>query len=173
MKCTLQLQLLPTKSQHQALLDIMQAFNAAATYVAQVAFAEELFTRKFIYARFFYDLRERFHLPAHMTMQVIAKVWGAIQQDHLVCPEFKATETMIFGKGMISWQDPAHVSLFTLEGRQSIAMVFGRYLSGVMPRLKGECDLVYRDGAFYLLTPIDLPEAPPLETRPLTDAGNS
>jgi hypothetical protein len=38
MKLTVQLQLVPTPAQHAALLDTMQAFNAAASYAACVGF---------------------------------------------------------------------------------------------------------------------------------------
>ncbi len=41
MKQTMLLKLHPTTEQHQALLDTMHAFNQAATYVAEIAFAEK------------------------------------------------------------------------------------------------------------------------------------
>jgi len=41
MKQTMLLKLAPTHDQHQRLLDIMHAFNAAANYVASIAFVEQ------------------------------------------------------------------------------------------------------------------------------------
>ena len=41
MKQTMLLKLAPTKEQHHALLETMHAFNAAATYVAEIAFGEK------------------------------------------------------------------------------------------------------------------------------------
>jgi IS605 OrfB family transposase len=44
-----------------------------------------------------------------------------------------------------------------------IAMVYGEYQAGVLPRLKGQVDIVYRDGTFYLHATIDVPEDTPIQ----------
>jgi predicted transposase len=44
MKLSLQLKLIPTSAQHAALLATMRAYNAAASYAAQVGFADHVFT---------------------------------------------------------------------------------------------------------------------------------
>ena len=70
---------------------------------------------------------------------------------------------MIYDERMLGWKGPAHVSLLTLQGREIVAMVYGEYQAGFLQRLKGQVDLVYRDGTFFLYATIDLPE----DSRPL------
>lgn len=165
MKLTLQLQLLPTADQHRALLDTMQAFNAAATYAAQVAFEDQVFNQQSIHKRCYYELRERFGLSAQMAVRAIGKVAEVFKRDRKICPVFKETGAMVYDERMMGWKGPAHVSLLTLQGREVVPMIYGEYQAGYMPHLKGQCDLVYRDGKFYLLATIDLPEDPPIEPK--------
>jgi len=165
MKLTLQLQLLPTTTQHGALLDTMKAFNAAATYAAKVAFEDQVFNQKSIHARCYYELRERFHLSAQMAVRAIGKVAEVFKRDRSVCPVFKETGAMVYDERLMGWKGPAHVSLLTLEGREVVAMIYGEYQTGYMPHLKGQCDLIYRDGKFYLLATIDLPGNSPIEPK--------
>jgi len=165
MKLTLQLQLLPTPCQHDALLDTMKAFNAAASYAAKVAFDDQVFNQKSIHARCYYELRERFQLSAQMAVRAIGKAVEVFKRDRTVCPVFKDTGAMVYDERLMGWKGPAHVSLLTLQGREVVAMVYGEYQAGYMPHLKGQCDLVYRDGKFYLLATIELPEDPPIEPK--------
>lgn len=68
-----------------------------------------------------------------------------------------------YDERLLDWKGPAHVSLLTLHGREIVAMVYGEYQAGFLPRLKGQADLVYRDGTFYVYTTIDVPEDTPIE----------
>lgn len=163
MKLTLQLQLLPSQAQHGALLDTMKAFNAAASYAAKVAFEAQVFNQKSIHARCYYELRDRFNLSAQMAVRAIGKAVEVFKRDRTVCPAFKDTGAMVYDERLMGWKGPAHVSLLTLQGREIVAMIYGEYQAGFMPHLRGQCDLVYRDGRFYLLATIDLPEDPPIE----------
>ena len=73
MKLTLQLKLVPTPDQYSALLETMCAFNAAASYAAQVGFADHVFTQQSIHRRCYRDLRDRFGLSAQMAVVRLAK----------------------------------------------------------------------------------------------------
>ena len=65
---------------------------------------------------------------------------------------------MTYDDRLLGVEGPAHVSLLTLQGRQLVAMIYGEYQAGYMKRLKGQIDLVYRDGAFYLYATIEIPK---------------
>jgi IS605 OrfB family transposase len=164
MKLTLQLKLLPTPKQHTALLATMRAFNAAASYAAQIGFSDRVFSQQSIHKRCYRELRERFGLSAQMAVRAIGKAVECFKRDRKTCPVFKDTGAMVYDERLLGWKGPAHVSLLTLQGREIVAMVYGAYQAGHMPRLKGQVDLIYREGTFYLLATIDLPEDPPIET---------
>jgi IS605 OrfB family transposase len=162
MKLTLQLKLLPTPGQHTALLATMRAFNAAASHAARVGFEAEVYSQVSIHKRCYRELRDRFGLSAQMAVRAIGKAVEVFTRDRRVCPVFRETGAMTYDERLLGWKGPAHVSLLTLQGRQIVAMVYGEYQAGFLKRLKGQVDLVYREGTFYLLATIDLPEDPPI-----------
>src|SRR5215831_11290077 len=146
MKLTLQLKLVPTTEQHTALLETMRAFNAAASYAAEVGFRDHVFTQISIHKRCYRELRDRFGLSAQMAVRAIGKAVETFKRDKRVCPIFKPEGGITYDERILGWKGPAHVSLWTLQKRQVIPMVYGEYQAGQMPRLKGQVDLVLREG---------------------------
>jgi predicted transposase len=163
MKLTLQLKLVPTPAQHTALLETMHAFNAAASYAAQVGFQDHVFTQQSIHKRCYRELRDHFGLSAQMAVRAIGKAVETFKRDKTVCPVFRPEGAMTYDERLLGWKGPAHVSLLTLGGRAIVAMVYGEYQAGFLKRLKGQVDLVYRDGTFYLYATIDVPEETPIQ----------
>jgi hypothetical protein len=141
----------------------MPAFNAAASSAAQRGFADRVFNQKSIHKRCYRELRACFGLSAQMAVRAIGKAVEVFKRARSVCPLFKDTGAMIYDERMMGWKGPAHVSLLTLDGREIVAMVYGEYQAGLLDRLKGQADLVYRDGTFYLLVTIDLPDGTQIE----------
>jgi IS605 OrfB family transposase len=165
MKLTLQLKLLPTLTQHTALLTTMRAFNAAASHAAHVGYTAKRYSQQSIHRLCYRELRERFGLSAQMAVRAIGKAVEGFRHDRSVCPIFRATGAMTYDQRLLGWKGPAHVSLLTLTGREVVAMVYGAYQAGFLARLKGQVDLVYRDGTFYLYATIDIPEDPRIEVQ--------
>lgn len=165
MKLTLQLKLVPTSEQHTSLLATMRAFNAAASYAAQVGFDAHVFSQQAIHVRCYRELRDRFGLSSQMAVRAIGKAVETFKRDKTVCPVFRPEGAMTYDERLLGWKGPAHVSLLTLHGREVVAMVYGEYQAGHLTRLKGQVDLVYRNGSFYLYATIDLPEDPPIKPK--------
>ena len=163
MKLTLQLRLVPIPDQHTALLATMRAFNAAASHAAHVGFTDKVFNQKSIHRRCYRELRDRFGLSSQMAIRAIGKAVEVFRRDRRVCPVFRDTGAMTYDERLLGWKGPAHVSLLTLHGREIVAMVYGEYQAGFLERLKGQVDLVYRNGTFFLYATIDLPEEPPIQ----------
>ncbi len=53
------------------------------------------------------------------------------------------------------------VSLLTLAGRVLVPFRFGAYQQARMDAIKGQADLLYRNGTFYLAVTLDVPEPTP------------
>jgi len=53
------------------------------------------------------------------------------------------------------------VSLLTLSGRVLVPFRFGAYQQSRMDAIKGQADLLYRNGTFYLAVTLDVPEPTP------------
>ncbi len=163
MKLTLQLKLLPTPEQHTALLETMHAFNAAASHAARVGFDAGVFAQASIHVRCYRELRERLGLSSQMAVRAIGKAVECFKRDRTTCPVFSPEGEMTYDERLMGWKGPAHVSLLTLEGRHVVATVYGEYQAGSMERLRGQVDVVYRDGQWYLYATIDVPDTAPLE----------
>jgi IS605 OrfB family transposase len=166
MKLTLQLKLLPDADQSAALLDTMRRFNAAASFAAEQGFAASVFSKPSIQKLCYYDLRKYFKLSAQMAIRAIAKAAEAFVANKAVCPEFRPDGAMAYDERILSFKDCHRVSILTVSlGRVLLPYVFGEYQAANLDRIRGQCDLVYRDGNFFLYCTIEFQEAPPVEVR--------
>jgi len=166
MKQTMLLKLAPTEEQHQALLESMHTFNAAANYVASVAFAEKS-ANKFELQKLVYgELRTTYKLAAQLAIRCISKASEAYKRDKSIQPTFRPEGALVYDPRVMSFKGLTHVSLLTLSGRVLIPFLIGSYQAARMGEISGQADLIYRTGTFYLAVTLDVP-TPPLDE--LTD----
>ncbi len=165
MKLTLQLKLLPTAGQAAFLLATMQRFNAAATYAAATGFEAGVFSAPSIQKLCYYDLRKSFGLSAQMAVRAIGKAADAFKSaGKTVCPVFRPDGAMTYDERILSFKDCHRVSILAVgAGRLMIPYVFGEYQAANLKRIRGQCDLVHRDGQFFLYCTIEFQEPPPVE----------
>jgi putative transposase len=165
MKLTLQLQLLPTADQKADLLETMERFNAAASYAAKVGFEHKVYGQVSIHGLCYREIRERFGLTSQMAVRAIAKAVECFQRDKSVCPVFKPRGAICYDQRVLSFKGLTTVSLWAMKGRLLIPFVCGAYQEARQGRIKGQADLVYRRGKFYLLCTIEMPEGAPIEPK--------
>ena len=161
MKLTLQMQLLPTAAQAAALIETMHAFNDAATFAARLAFDAGVFSQPSVHRLAYFEIRERFKLGAQLAVRAISKAVETFARDKTICPVFRADGAISYDQRNMRFKGLDKVSLSTLAGREVFGIVYGEYQAERFDRLKGQCDLVHRDGKFFLYCTIDLPEPPP------------
>jgi IS605 OrfB family transposase len=160
---TLQLRLLPTAHQSAQLRATMRAFNAAATYAARVGFEAGLRSQPSIHRLTYYDLREQFGLSSQMAVRAIGKAVECFARDKTVCPVFRPDGAMTYDPRLMSFKGVDTVSLLTLDGRELVPLIYGEYQRERFDRMKGQVDLVLRDGRFYLYASITVPDGAPIE----------
>ncbi len=165
MKLTLQLQLLPSADQKAQLLETMERFNEAATFAAKVGFERKVYGQVSIHGLAYHEIRERFGLSAQMAVRAIAKAVECFQRDKSKCPVFKPRGAICYDQRVLSFKGLTTVSMWAMKGRLLIPFVCGAYQKERQGRIKGQADLVYRQGKFYLLCTIDLPEGAPIDPR--------
>ena len=162
MNLTLLIKLQPTADQMQALRHTMERVNAACNTMAETAFGEhtanKIRLQKLVYA----EIRETFGLSAQMTVRAISKVAEAYKRDKTVKPTFRPQGAIVYDPRILSWKGLDRVSILTLGGRQLIPVVMDGYHRARMDRIRGQADLIDRDGQFYLAVVVDVPEPPPL-----------
>lgn len=160
MNLTLMVKLQPTTKQVAVLLETMERFNAACNAVAEVAFRERTANKIRLQKLVYYDIRERFGLPAQMAIRVISKVAEAYKRDKSKKPSFREHGAIVYDQRVLSWKGLDRVSILTLQGRQLIPVVFGGYQAARLKCIRGQADLIYRNGTFYLAVVVDVPEPP-------------
>src|ERR1700730_16540435 len=160
MQQTLAVKLAPTVGQYAALVAMLERFNAACNAIAQVAFRECLANKFGLQKIVYYSIRERFGLSSQMTIRAIAKVVEAHKRDKTIRPSFRLHGALTYDERIMSWQGLEHVSLLTLEGRQLVACRPGDYQRARRDRLRGQADLILRDGVFFLYATLEVPDVP-------------
>lgn len=138
----------------------MRAFNAACNYLADVAEQNSTVNKLKVQQLAYYQVREQFGLSAQLTVRAIAKTCEAYKRDKTIKPQFRPLGAVTYDERILSYKGLDRVSITTLDGRLTLPLVFGQYQAARLDRVKGQADLVYRDGVFYLYATIDLPEPP-------------
>jgi len=163
MKQTMLLKLTPTREQHQALLDTMHQFNAACDYVASVAFAEKT-ANKFELQKVVYgELRTTYKLAAQLAIRAISKASEAYKRDKSIQPTFRPEGAVTYDPRVMNFKSIDTVSLLTLTGRVLLPFRFGAYQQSRMDAIKGQADLLYRKGTWFLAVTLDVPPPTPDE----------
>jgi putative transposase len=163
MQQTMTIKLAPAPAQHARLLRTLETFNAACNDIAATAFAERCASKFDLQKLVYHDIRQRFSLSAQMTIRAIAKVVEAYKRDTKTPPHFRPHGAMTYDERILSFPRIDRVSLLTLEGREVMPFRFGAYQQARWDRVRGQADLLLRDGTFYLAVTVDAPEAAPTE----------
>ena len=155
------LKLAPTEDQRQALLDTMHAFNAASTHVAEIAFSEKSANKFHLQKLVYGELRTTYKLPAQLAIRAISKAVEAYKRDKSIQPSFRPEGAIVYDQRVMAFKGLNTVSLITLSGRVLVPFIVGGYQEARMDRIKGQADLIYRKGVFYLAVTLEMPELAP------------
>jgi putative transposase len=163
MKLTLQLQVLPDAAQAKRLLATMERVNEAATFAAREGYDAKVFSQPSIHKLAYAEIRARFKLSAQMAVRAIGKAVECFSRDKKRCPVFKPHGAITYDERIFSFKGVDKVSLWALPvGRLIVPLIYGQYQKERFDRIKGQADLVYRNGCFFLYCTIDLPSNAPV-----------
>ncbi|MCD4674320.1 MAG: transposase [Anaerolineaceae bacterium] len=162
MKLTAKVKLQPTKQQFVILLDTLKTANAACNDISRQAWERKTFKQFDIHHVVYRDIRSRYILSAQMTIRAIAKVADAYKLDKKVQRVFASTGGFAYDNRILSWKvNKQAVSIWTIEGRQTIPFLAGKRQIDLLKSQRGESDLVLIDGVFYLFAACDVDEPEP------------
>ena len=153
---------MPTPEQHEALLSTIERANEACNYASDIAWQNQTFRQFPLHKRVYRDIRDRFELSAQMAIRVEGKVADAYKLDRKTKRDFTPHGAIAYDDRILKWKlADSEVSIWTLEGRQSIGFTTGERQHKWLAFRQGESDLVYSRGKFYLLATCEVPEPPP------------
>jgi putative transposase len=164
MLLTIALALETTPEERDTLLETVEAFNSACNYLASLG----KHTNKYELQRIAYrELRERYGLSAQMAIRAISKVVETWKTHPETTPEFKLRGAMQYDQRILSFKGLDRVSIATLRGRLKLRLLVGGYQKEALEgrRVRGQADLVYRNGEFFLYVVVDAPEENPFQPK--------
>ena len=156
MKLTLKIKLLPTDEQANLLLETMKEANAVCNTISDVAWQEKIFNNFRLHHKVYHSYKATFNLSSQMLIRQIAKVADAYKLDKKVKRQFKPLGSIAYDSRIMTYKPNNIVSLWCIGGRQKINFVC--HNPNYIPYIKGEANLVYKKGKFYLFQTIDVPE---------------
>ena len=159
MKLVANIKLQPTPGQAQALLDTMEQANAACNYISQVAWDSQTFGQFNLHKLTYHNVRERFPLTAQVVVRCNAKVADAYKLDRKTKREFRPHGSIAYDDRILRYY-PDQVSIWTTAGRMKVPFLTGERQRELLKTRKGETDLVYHNGSFFLNAVCEVDEPP-------------
>jgi IS605 OrfB family transposase len=152
-----------------------RAFNAAATWVAQVCWDEGITNTNTAHHRVYGQVRTQFGLGAQLAICARMKAVEAIKSVKAkrrdTCPRFGSSGSVRYDARSYTRMGQERVSLNIVEGRITCRLVLGERQLALLrdPAWdNGGADLVWRLSAYYLHV-TQSQEVPDLSLAPLTD----
>jgi putative transposase len=140
------------------LLETMRKYNEACNFVAEQAFFLKLTNKYKLHKEVYREIREKFNLSSKFAVWIMGKVVEAYKRDKTTKPNFRELGAIQYDQRN-SKIGIDKVSIMTLQkGRIKLATRIGEYQKSRFDRVKGQSDLIYRNGIFYLIVVVDAPE---------------
>jgi putative transposase len=154
-KLTLKIKLLPSKEQADLLLQTIKEANAVCNTISEIAWEKKVFNQFKIHNEVYHTLKGSSNLSAQVLVRCISKVADAYKLDRKVKRTFKPLGSITYDSRILSYKGDT-VSIWSVGGR--LKMPFVCHNPNYLPYIKGEADLVYKKGKFYLFQTVDVPE---------------
>ena len=159
------------------LLATMERRNEACNEVSVIAFHDNDWNKFRLQKKCYHGIRADHGISAQMAIRDIKKVADSYRTDvenirirnrmrpkdepkeELKRHKFKKHGAVSYDARCMSWKGRDNVSILTLEGRIIVPIVLsGKYLNLDLTTVRGEVDLLYRKGEFFLAAVYDVSE---------------
>lgn len=159
MKLTAKVKLEPDGT--ELLLRTLEAANECVNWIDQQAWETKTFQRYALHKLAYRECRSRFGLTAQVVIRAIAKVADAHKLDRNTERTFRPRGSIAYDDRILRWRvDQRLVSIWTVEGCRVIPFVGGEPQYALLQSQRGESDLIYRSGTFYLAATCEVDKAP-------------
>lgn len=166
MKLTAKVKLQPNQEQRQALLETLQTANAAANAISGIAWEKRTFNKFGLQKLVYYDIKDRFGLTAQMVVRCISKVADSYKLDRKRKRTFQPHGAIAYDTRILRWYvDKQEVSIWTVWGRKRIPFAAGKRQLELLQNQRGESDLAYINGTFYLFATCEVENPEPVDVE--------
>jgi len=163
MLLTVKTKLITNQDQKTSLLKTMERFNEACNLISVFAYKKKKFGKIALQKEIYYEIREKYGLSSQMVVRALGKVAESYKVDKKVLHEFNLHGSIVYDQRILAIKRPDLISILTLDGRIEVGIKYGEYRQLDYNRVRGQADLIYKDGTFYLMIVVELPDAEPID----------
>lgn len=157
MKLILQIKLKADTEQKKSLLNTIKEANAACNTLSEYAFENRTFNQFKLHKAKYHSIKSSFNLSAQMVVRCISKCADSYKLDKKKQRIFKGLGAITYDERILSYNiEKRIVSIWSVDGRLKIPFI--PYPEKYLPYIKGEADLIYRKGKFFLFQTCEVPE---------------
>jgi len=157
MKLTLQIKLKPDNEQKKSLLNTIKEANIVCNELSEFAFENKVFNQFKLHKAKYYSIKSSFNLSAQMVVRCISKVSDSYKPDKKKQRVFKELGGITYDSRILSYNiDKRICSIWSVDSRLKIPFI--PYPEKYLPYIKGEANLIYKKGKFYLFQACEVPE---------------
>lgn len=166
MKLIAQIKLLPSPEQARTLRKTLEVANTACNHISAQAWEHKKFGQFPLHKLVYRDVRDMFQLSAQVVVRCISKVADAYKLDRHTRRTFKPHGAIAFDDRILSYKlEQKEVSIWTIDGRQRIPFSAGTRQLELLSGQRGESDLCYVKGKFYLFAVCDVETPKPIDVE--------
>lgn len=146
---------MPTQEQANSLTKTIEECNKVCNELSQTAFEQKTFNQYKLHYLVYRKSKDTHKLSAQALVRCISKVSDSYKANKKVKRVFNSLGGITYDARILSFKDNT-VSIWSIDGRLKISFIYHnlKYL----PYIKGEADLVYKKGKFFLFQTVEIPE---------------
>ena len=157
MKLTLQIKLLPDDKQSKSLIETLKECNRVCNNISDTAWQNKVFNKFKLHHLVYHKIKSNSKLSAQALVRCIGKVADSYKLDKKTRRRFKPLGAIIYDIRILSYNiEKQIVSIWSVDGRLKIPFVC--HNPKYLPYIKGEADLVYKKGKYFLFQTVEVPE---------------
>lgn len=157
MKLVLQIKLLPTDEQASILLQTLKEANKACNTIVGIAWGKKIFNQFKLHHASYYSIRNSTKLSAEVVIRCISNVANAYKtcnKNNKI--KFKPLGSLTYDHHILNYKPDNIVSIWGMGGRLKIPFIC--HNKKYIPYIKGEGDLVFKKGKFFIFQTVEVPE---------------
>ncbi len=167
MQLTSKILLNTTPEQLDALERTLRMTNTCCDYMSKIAFERKVFNRFSLQKVAYREVRDNFSaLASQIVIRAFAKVSDAYALDQKVLRTFKPLGAISYDSRILSFNLANQaVSIWTVDGRLKIPFRCGDRQFELLAGKRGEADLGFIDGRFYLFVACEVETPKPIDVQ--------
>nr|WP_298656723.1 transposase [uncultured Flavobacterium sp.] len=147
---------MPTDEQAKSLLQTLKEANKACNLISDIAWEQKAFQQFKLHNASYHTIKSATDLSSQVIVRCISKVADAYKLDKKTQRTFKPIGSISYDSRILTYKPNNIVSIWSIGGR--IKMPFVCHNRNYLPYIKGEADLIFRKGKFYLFQTVDIIE---------------